>query len=176
MFRIINSQGKTYNQRWKYYLKAVSKAQELSLLNPSLEFSIWNREGGVIISFKNGAPRQPEMPVAIDNDSLVFVEYYMEFGDGDATTTGFVVLPKQTWEEQKQKFNQYLKDKGVESVTVEHDNMEEQVDLDMYEEKPCSEQELETLTKFFGDCPSYRKQEGYLYYHGEFQPLEELMN
>ena len=106
---------------------------------------------------------------------LVFVEYYMEFGDGDATTTGFVVLLKTTWEEQRQKFNQYLTDKGIESVTVELDNMEEEVNLDMYGEKPCSQKEVETLTKFFGDCPEYRKQEGYLYYHGEFQPLEELM-
>ena len=48
---------------------------------------------------------------------LVFVEYYMEFGDCDATTTGFVVLPKTTWEQQKQKFNQYLTDKDIESVS-----------------------------------------------------------
>ncbi len=110
------------------------------------------------------------------SEPLVFVEYYMEFGDGDATQTGFVVLSKQTWEEQKQKFNQYLTNKEVESVTVEHDNMEEEVNLEMYEEKPCSQEELETLTKFFGDCPEYRKQEGYLYYHGQFQPLEGLMS
>lgn len=107
---------------------------------------------------------------------LVFVEYYMEFGDGDATQTGFVVLPKQTWEEQKQKFNQYLTDKGIESVTVEHDNMEEEANFDdMYDEKPCSEQDLETLTKLFGECHSYRLKEGYLYYHGHFLPLEELI-
>jgi hypothetical protein len=172
MFKIINNEGKTLNHRWKYFEKAASRAQDLSLRHSFHWFSVWE-EDKFIICFKDGKEWEIEDS---KNDSLVFVEYYMEFGDGDATTTGFVVLPKQTWEEQKQKFNQYLKDKGIESVTVEHDNMEEEVNLDMYDEKDCSEQDLQTITKLFGDCQSYRLKEGYLYFYGRFLPLEELMS
>lgn len=91
----------------------------------------------------------PNSKIATPSDpAYVFVELYVMLGDADGSIEGFAVLTKEKWEANIAKFEKNLAKKGISQAEVDTEWGLAEVDLENYEVKPCTSEEMATLQKF----------------------------